>query len=260
MRLEGKVAVVAGGGSGIGRATAKLFAKEGAKVLVADNNSKLGQETVQEIKKAGNTASFVEVDISRVADNKRMIETAINLYQRLDILYNNAGFGGPSLEATTEENWREILDVGLTGPFFACNYAIPQMRKQGSGNILFTASAGGMLGVGRGRAPGYAAVKGGIIMVGDCLSRLLGKDNIRVNVICPGVTDTALYDSHVYDSHGVHNLTDEEQRAFIAGAAKRTALGKVGTAEDVAFLALFLASDESSHITGAAYLIDGGHV
>jgi NAD(P)-dependent dehydrogenase (short-subunit alcohol dehydrogenase family) len=261
MRLEGKVAVITGAGSGIGRATAKLFAKEGAKVLVADYNSKLGQETVQEIKKAGGTANFVEVDVARIADNERMIDTAINLYQRLDILYNNAGFGGPTLEATTEENWRVMLDVNLTGPFFACKHAIPQMQKQGSGNILFTASAGGLKGVSKARSPSYSAVKGGVIMLGDCLSRLLGQYNIRVNTICPGVTNTALYDSHFYDAQGnVHNLNEEEKSTFMAGIAKHISVGKVGTAEDIASLALFLASDESSHITGEAFLIDGGRL
>ena len=261
MRLEGKVAVITGAGSGIGKATAKLFAKEGAKVLAADYNSKSGQETVFEIKQTGGTASFVEVDIGRVADNERMIDTAIDLYKRLDILYNNAGIGGPTLEATTEENWRAMLDVNLTGPFFACNRAIPQMRKQGAGNILFTASAGGLMDVSRSKSPSYAAVKGGQILLGNCLSRILGKDNIRVNIICPGVTNTALYDSHFYDVRGIaHTMSEEERNAFMVGQNKTTALGRVGTPEEIASLALFLASDESSHITGQAILIDGGRL
>ena len=106
MRLEGKVAIITGAGSGIGKATARLFAKEGAKILAADYNAKSGKETVEEIKQTGGTASFIEVNIGQVSDNKRMVDTAINLYQRLDILYNNAGLGGPTLETTTEENWQ----------------------------------------------------------------------------------------------------------------------------------------------------------
>lgn len=253
MRLEGKVAVITGGGSGIGKATAKLFAKEGAKVLVADYNPKLGEETVEEIKKAGGMAYFEEVDVGYIADNKRMIETAINLYQRLDILYNNAGHGGPSFEDTTEENWNRMLNVVLTGPFFACKYAIEQMRKQGSGNIIFTSSIFGMWGISKGGLPAYCTAKGGVIMLGDCLSRLLGKDNIRVNVICPGVTNTA-----IYDLYGSHVQTKEDKEAAMTEAAKGIALGKVGQPDDVASLALFLASDESSHLTGGAYVCDGG--
>jgi NAD(P)-dependent dehydrogenase (short-subunit alcohol dehydrogenase family) len=259
MRLEGKVAVITGAGSGIGRATAKLFAKEGAKILVADYNTKLGQETVEEIKKVGGDASFKEVDVGKIADNESMIDTAVNLYQRLDILYNNAGLGGPTLEATTEENWRAMLDVNLTGPFFACKRAIDVMKKQGSGNILFTGSAGGLKGTGRARSPSYAVVKAGVILLTDCLSRLVGQYNIRVNAICPGVTNTALYDSHFYDAQGnAKTLNEEEKRAFMAGFNKQISLGRVGTPEEIANLALFLASDESSHITGEAVLIDGG--
>jgi NAD(P)-dependent dehydrogenase (short-subunit alcohol dehydrogenase family) len=261
MRLEGKVAIITGAGSGIGKATARLFAKEGAKILAADYNAKSGKETVEEIKQTGGIASFIEVNIGQVSDNKRMVDTAINLYQRLDILYNNAGLGGPTLETTTEENWQAMLDVNLTGPFFACQHAIPQMRKQGGGIILFTASAGGMWGVSKARSPSYAAVKGGVVMLGDCLSRLLGKDNIRVNVICPGITNTALYDSHFYDAQGAaHTLNEDEKRAFMAGFSKNIALGRVGKPEDIASLALFLASDESSFITGESFLIDGGRL
>ena len=200
MRLEGKVAVITGAGSGIGKATARLFAKEGAKVLAADYNAKSGQETVEEINKAGGTASFLEVNIGSVNDNKRMVDTAVNLYQRIDILYNNAGLGGPTLEATTEENWQAMLDVNLTGPFFACQHAIPQMRKQGGGIILFTASAGGMWGVSKARSPSYAAVKGGVVLLGDCLSRLLGKDNIRVRPVSEADLNGIRISFHLYNN------------------------------------------------------------
>jgi 3-oxoacyl-[acyl-carrier protein] reductase len=190
-----------------------------------------------------------------------MIDTAVNLYQRLDILYNNAGLGGPTLEATTEENWQAMIDVNLTGPFFACQHVIPQMKKQGGGVLLFTASQGGVWGVSKARSPSYSIVKGGVVMMGDCLARLLGKDNIRVNVICPGITNTGLYDSHFYDAQGKeHTLNEEEKRAFMAGFSKNIALGRVGKPEDVANLALFLASDESAFITGESFLIDGGRL
>ena len=261
MRLDGKVAVITGAGSGIGKATAKLFAKEGAKVLVADYNPKSGQETVLEIKQAGGIGSFLEVNVGRISDNNHMIDTAINLYERIDILFNNAGLGGPTLEDTTEENWRTMIEVNLTGPFFASKYVVPHMKKQGGGVILFTASAGGMWGISKARSPSYSAAKGGEVMLGDCLSRLLGKDNIRVNVICPGITNTGLYDSHFYDAKGAaHTMNEEEKQAFMTGFAKTMALGKVGTPEDIANLALFLASDESAHITGEALLIDGGRL
>jgi NAD(P)-dependent dehydrogenase (short-subunit alcohol dehydrogenase family) len=251
VRLEGKVAIITGAGSGMGRASARLFAREGAKVLVCDIDAPSGQETVRQIAETGGTASFLQVDVARTADNQRMVETVVGLYGRLDILFCNAGVPGETLAQTTEESWRRTLDVNLTGPFLACTFAVPQMRKQGGGNIIFTASHGGL--VASGRSPGYTATKGGLIMLGRALAKMLAKDKIRVNSLCPGAVETGLTDAFMN-----YPATEEERRGRRAEAATRIPLGRLAQPEEVAAVALFLASDESSYVDGVALLIDGG--
>jgi NAD(P)-dependent dehydrogenase (short-subunit alcohol dehydrogenase family) len=250
MRLKGKVAIITGAGSGIGAATAKLFAKEGARVVVADINQKAGRAVVRQIKRDGGEATFVEVDVTRAADNKRMIQTAIESYGRLDILFNNAGVLGDNLDETTEEKWRRVIDVNLTGPYLACMYAIPIMRKQGGGNIIATASIAGFQA--GGRSPAYASSKCGLIILTRTLAKHLGKDNIRVNCVCPGHVDTGFTEPHL------STLTEEARKARIAASIAATPMGRLVKPEEIASAVLFLATDEPSIISGSALVVDGG--
>jgi NAD(P)-dependent dehydrogenase (short-subunit alcohol dehydrogenase family) len=251
MRLNGKVAIITGGGSGIGKATAKLFAKEGAKVVVADNNMTTGEEVAQQIEKEGGNATFVRVDIAHTVDVEDMIKMTVQTYGRLDILFNNAGVPGENLEDTTEEKWRRVIDVNLTGPFLACKYAIPIMKKQGGGNIISTSSAAGIKA--SARSPSYNTSKAGLIMLTKSLAAILGKDNIRVNCICPGPVDTGLTDAFMS-----FPKNEQQKLAYTEATARLTPLGRYGRPEEISSVVLFLASDESSYITGVAYLVDGG--
>ena len=251
MRLQGKVAIITGAGSGIGRATARLFAKEGAKVVVADSNQNTGLETAQQITAEGGEAAFVPVDVARAIDAERMVQTALDSYGRLDILFNNAGVPGESFEETTEEKWRRVIDVNLTGPFLACMYAIPQMKRQGGGSIVNTGSTVSLKATGR--SPSYAAAKSGLAMLTRTYANILAKDNIRVNCICPGPIDTASTDAFLR-----YPRTEEERQARRAASIARVPLGRTGRPEEVASVVLFLASDESSYITGVTLPVDGG--
>ncbi len=251
MRLKGKVAIITGAGSGMGEASAKLFAREGAKVVVVDIKSESGGKVVRQIKEAGGEASFLRADVSLAVDAERMVQTAVNSYGRLDILFNNAGIAGESWDETTEEGWRRGLDVNLTAPFLACKYAVPVMRKQGSGNILSTSSIGGLKS--QGRSPAYSAAKGGLVMFTRVLSTVLAKDNIRVNCICPGSVDTGLTEAFM----GYPKTAEERQKKQAIRLA-RIPIGRVASSEEIASVALFLVSDESSYITGVALPVDGG--
>lgn len=253
MRLKGKVAVITGAGSGIGKATAKLFAQEGAKVVVADIDPKMGEVVVREIKGAKGEATFVRVDVASPADIQRMVQTAVNSYGRLDILFNNAGVPGESLEETTEEKWHKVIDTNLTGPFLACKQAIPEMKKQGGGNIINTGSTGGLRAAGR--SPAYTASKGGLVMLSRALAKALAKDNIRVNCICPGRVETGLSDAFMS-----YPKTEEERGKRLASALQSIPLGRQGKPEEIASAVLFLASDESSYVTGSALVVDGGSI
>ena len=251
MRLEGKVALITGAGSGIGKASAELFAREHAKVVVVDKNPSSGQEVVKQIKKEGGDATYVQVDVARANEVGHMIQVAIQVYGRLDILFNNAGVPGENLDETDEEKWRRVIDVNLTGPFLACKYAIPVMRKQGSGNIINTGSVAGLKA--SARSPSYNASKAGLIMLTKSLATVLGKDNIRVNCICPGPVDTGLTDAFMSFPQN-----EELRLAIKTATARLTALGRYARPEEISSVALFLASDESSYVTGAVYLVDGG--
>jgi NAD(P)-dependent dehydrogenase (short-subunit alcohol dehydrogenase family) len=180
-----------------------------------------------------------------------MIGLALSTYGKLDILFCNAGVAGETLADTSEDNWRRTLDINLTGPYLACTCAIPQMRKQGGGNIIFTSSIGGVIA--SGRSPAYAATKGGLITLGKALAKMLAKDHIRVNSICPGATETEMNDAVMGFPQ-----SEEQRRAAKAASIKPIPLGRYAQPEEIANVALFLASDESSFVTGAAYLVDGG--
>ena len=249
MKLKDKVALITGGSSGIGKATAELFAKEGAKIMVADINPEGGQETVKKIKAAGGEATFVKVDVTDSADVKHMVDETIKAYGKLDILFNNAGVPGESNKGFNEEDWRNVIDTNLTGPFLGCLHAVPEIRKQGGGNIINTGSTGGVRASGRNAA--YTASKGGIILLTKALAKMLVKDNIRVNCVCPGLTDTPLADSFLGGPK-----TEEEM--FIIRETRLGPMKRLATPEEVASAVLFLASDDSGFVDGASLMVDGG--
>jgi NAD(P)-dependent dehydrogenase (short-subunit alcohol dehydrogenase family) len=241
-RLEGKVALITGSASGIGRESAVLFAGEGAKVVVADYAATEGQETVKLIEEAGGTAIFAEVDVSKASDIERMIGAATNAFGKLDILFNNAGTHGARHGFTadlTEEEWDRVMDINLKSIFRAAKVAIPVMLNQGGGVIINTASAQGIGGAITGGA--YCTSKAGIIMLTKVLAIEYGRSNIRVNCICPGVIETPM-------SSGYIPILKTEALAA----------GRPGQPNEVAHAALFLASDESSYIHGAVIPVDGG--
>ncbi|MFC1885845.1 SDR family NAD(P)-dependent oxidoreductase [Thermodesulfobacteriota bacterium] len=251
MKLQGKVSIITGAADGMGKGTALLFAAEGAKVVVCDINATGGRAVVQEIKNAGGEATFLEVDVAKSTDAKRMIDTAVDNYGRLDILFNNAGVPGETWEDTTEERWQRVMDVNVTAIFLACKYAVPLMQKQGGGNILSTASVGGLKYVGR--SPSYAVSKASVIMLTKALAKDFAKDQIRVNCICPGAIQTGLTDAFAR-----FPKTEEEKKAAQERRLRSIPLGCVGQPKNIADAALFLVSDEAAFITGHALVVDGG--
>ena len=249
MKLAGKVALLTGAGSGIGRATAVRFAQEGARVVVVDWNPTSGRATARLIEDGGGAAIFVEADVSQAADAQRMVETAVASFGRLDILFNNAAvqvFG--TLPDTPETDWHKVMDVNLKGVYLGCKYAIPQMIAQGGGVIVNTSSILGL--VGDPVLPAYGATKGGILAMTRAMAQAHGRQNIRVNSICPGDVATPLV------------LEYFEQQPDPAAERRRVeaeyALGRIAQPEEVANVALFLASDESSFVTGTYIIVDGG--
>ncbi|MDI7276073.1 MAG: glucose 1-dehydrogenase [Anaerolineae bacterium] len=245
MRLSGKVAIVTGGASGIGRATAQLFAREGAKVVVADVDRGAGEETAQEIRVAGGEATFVQADVSDAAQVQRMVETALERYGGIDVLFNGAGilaFG--TILDTDEQAWRRMLDVNLTGHYLCCRAVLPHMIARGGGSIINTSSSTGAHD-GNGNAAAYVTSKGGVTLLTRCLAIDHARHNVRVNAIAPGPTDTPMLR---------RNMTPEEVEAF----ARTFPMQRLGRPEELASVALFLASDESSFVTGAIVAADGG--
>jgi NAD(P)-dependent dehydrogenase (short-subunit alcohol dehydrogenase family) len=246
-RLKNRVALITGGASGIGRATCVLFAREGAKVMVADYAAEGGNETVRQIKAAGGDAAFVRVDVSKSAEVQNMIVTTVKTYGRVDILFNNAGIEGPSAKLANykEEDWDRVIAIDLTAVYLGMKYVIPEMIKQGGGVIISTASVAGLVGF-----PGsgaYAAAKAGVINLTRMAALEYADKNIRVNCICPGIIDTPMVDRVVGGR--------PKERVV-----KAEPIGRLGKPEDIANAALFLASDESSFATGAPFVIDGGYV
>ncbi len=246
-RLKGKVALITGGGSGIGRASCRLFAEHGAKVVVADSMAEGGRQSVRDITDAGGQASFVQADVSKSADVQGMIRHSVQTYGRVDILFNNAGIEGPSAKVVNydEDAWEKVIAIDLTSVYLGMKYVIPEMIKQGGGVILSTASVAGMVGF-----PGsgaYAAAKAGVINLTRVAALEYASKNIRVNCICPGIVATPM-------AQRVIGERPEE------GVIRLEPIGRLGQAQDIANAALFLASDESSFATGAPFVIDGGYI
>jgi NAD(P)-dependent dehydrogenase (short-subunit alcohol dehydrogenase family) len=243
MRLAGKVAVITGAASGIGRATATRFAQEGAKVVVADINQVGGEACAQQIKAAGGEAVFLKTDVSQEADLQNMIEVVVSTYGGLDILHNNAYWTeAKTATETTNENWQQTLDVTLRSVFLGSKLAVSHLRARGGGVILNTASVQSVVGVSGYAA--YQAAKGGVMSLTRALALELAPD-IRVVAILPGAIDTPAL------------ATSEEQT--IDSLLEVIPMKRIGQPEEVANVALFLASDEASYVTGAGFVVDGGY-
>ncbi len=248
-RLDGKVAVITGAASGIGRGTALCFAREGAAVVAADLNSQGGEAVISEIAAAGGRAVFQHTDVSSEPAIKSVVERAVKEYGRLDVMVNNAGLVGAvgPIEAVSAEDWDRTISVLLRSVFLGIKYAVEPMRKTGGGSIISTSSVAAFLPTGY--AAAYSASKGAVISLTRAAALQLGEDRIRVNCICPGVISTSIWNAFP----GLEDPAILDQ-AF--GHAQP--IPRVGKPEDIANMVVFLASDESEWITGQAMIVDGG--
>ena len=254
MLLQGKVAVITGSTSGIGRAGAIAFAQEGAKSVVSGRSRQRGEEVVGIIREQGNEASFVPADMLVVADIERLIKIAVDTYGRLDIFWHNAGIVEPDyIENITEEIYDNMMTVHLKAGVFGAKFAVPEMRKAGGGSILFTSSVAGLKQSGYSLT--YSLAKTGLVMLTKKLAVDLAKDNIRVNCICPGRVETSMRLS-IAEQRGRAMGIDPEE--WVKRDKQRIPMGKYITEKEVVDGALFLVSDRASSITGVALPIDGG--
>lgn len=248
MRLENKVAVITGAGSGIGRETALLFAREGARVVVVDVNDAAGEKVVDELRSANGQAVYTHADVSKSADAESMIRTAEDTFGRLDILFNNAGISHPKDDdaVTTEEDvWDLTMSINLKGVFLGCKHGIPALRRAGGGSIINTASFVAVLGAATPQLA-YTASKGGVLAMTRELATIHARENIRVNALCPGPLRTELLMKYL-------DTEEKRQRRLV-----HIPMGRFGEAHEIAKAVLYLASDESSFTTGATFLVDGG--
>ena len=254
LRLRDKISVITGGGSGIGRATAILFAQEGARVVVADLDEDAANETVRLIKKKGGEAIAVRTDVSRERDADEMVNATVKKFGRLDILFNNAGvLVLRSMIDTTEEEFDRVMSVNLKGVYVCSKYAARQMIKQRGGVIINASSDAGLRGFEDYTA--YCASKGGVIGLTRAMAVELGKYNIRVNCTVPGNVETPMLEHEIRRWASVAGVEPENTRRLFA---KLSLLNRIGTAETVAHGVLFLASEESSFTTGGCLLMEGG--
>lgn len=240
-----KVAIVTGGGSGIGEAIARMMAAAGAKVVVADVDTAGGERVVKEIDAEGGTASFVQVDVSDPAQVEAMVRTTVDLYGRLDVAVNNAGIGGPSAPVGEYplEGWSKVIGVNLDGVFYGMRYQIPAMLESGGGSIVNVASILGTVGFAN--APAYVAAKHGVVGLTKTAAIEYASRGIRVNSVGPGFIRTPLLDANL-------------DAAALDAIAGMHPIQRLGTSEEVAELVSFLGSDAASFCTGGYYLVDGG--
>jgi len=248
-QLRGKTSVITGGAGGIGRATALLFAREGAAVSIVDLNQDPGEQVAREIRAAGGRAIFERADVTRSADCRSAIERTVDEFGGLHILFNNAGIiRRASVLETSERDWDMVMAVNVKSIFVMSREAIPLMAGAGGGSIINTASGWGLAG--GPRAASYCASKGAVVLLTKAMAIDHGRQKIRVNCICPGDTDTAML-------RGEARQLGEAEDRFLSDAAKRP-LGRVGMPEEIARTALYLAGDAASFVTGAAVVVDGG--
>ncbi|MBU8919770.1 SDR family NAD(P)-dependent oxidoreductase [Neobacillus sp. 114] len=251
MRLKDKVAIITGAGSGQGKAAAKLFAAEGAKVIIAEWNEQNGKSVEDEINLEGHESLFFQTDVSNEDNIIALVEEVMDRYGRIDIVFNNAGVGFSSrskykmasLIETPQRDWNDILSINLNGVYLLSKHVLPIMQKQNYGSIINNSSLNGIVGVPG--ADAYSAAKGGVVALTRVMAVDYGKYNIRVNCICPGAIDTPM-------------IADVLKNEAFTKAFTSNPLRRVGKPEEIAYAALFLASDESSYITGLIMPVDGG--
>jgi NAD(P)-dependent dehydrogenase (short-subunit alcohol dehydrogenase family) len=248
MRLEGKVALITGGASGIGKETALLFSSEGARVVVVDVNDAAGNATTAAIKDKGCEAVYVHADVSQGADCENMVRVAEQTFGKLNVLFNNAGImhsDDDNAMTTDEKIWDLTMAINLKGVFLGCKYGIPALRRAGGGSIINTASFVALLGAATPQIA-YTASKGGVLAMTRELAIVHARENIRVNALCPGPLRTELLMKFL-------NTDEKKQRRLV-----HIPMGRFGEAKEMAQAALYLASDESSYVTGTEFMVDGG--
>ncbi|MBI4785472.1 MAG: glucose 1-dehydrogenase [Chloroflexi bacterium] len=248
MRLKDKVALITGAASGIGRETALLFAAEGAKVVVVDVNDPAGAETVTAIEQQGCEAVYVHADVSKSADCENMVRVAEQTFGKLNVLFNNAGImhgDDDNAMTTSEAVWDLTMNINLKGVFLGCKYGIPALKRAGGGSIINTASFVAILGAATPQIA-YTASKGGVLSMTRELALIHARENIRVNALCPGPLRTELLMKFL-------NTEEKKQRRLV-----HIPMGRFGEAKEMAYAALYLASDESSYVTGTEFMVDGG--
>jgi NAD(P)-dependent dehydrogenase (short-subunit alcohol dehydrogenase family) len=249
LELDGRVAIVTGGGSGIGRAISRLYAAEGAKVVIGD--IKTSEEAVEDIRKHRGDAIFVRTDVRDPSQIRRLLDATVEKYAGIDIVCNNAGIElVRRLVDTTEEEWDMVINTNLRSSFLVSKYALPHMIRKGKGVIVNIASQLGLVGFEN--LTVYCASKGGLILLTKAMALEYAKHGIRVNCICPGAIDTPMLEREVK----LMEDPDEARRVFVS----KHPLGRLGTPEEIAQAALFLASDRSSFVTGESLVVDGGYV
>jgi NAD(P)-dependent dehydrogenase (short-subunit alcohol dehydrogenase family) len=248
MRLEGKVSLITGGGSGMGMVAAKLFAAEGARVVLTDVIDEAGEKTRAEIEKSGGQAIYVHADVSVEGDAEAMVTAAVERFGRLDVLYNNAGVmlgDDGSVHVTSEEIWDRTLGVNVKGVAFGCKYGVPAMIASGGGSIINVASFVAWMGAATSQTA-YTASKGAVLAMTREIAVEYARKGIRCNALCPGPIDTPLLAELLADP-------ERRQRRFV-----HIPMGRLGQAEELAKAALFLASEDSSFMTGTSLIVDGG--
>jgi NAD(P)-dependent dehydrogenase (short-subunit alcohol dehydrogenase family) len=247
-RLEGKVALITGAGSGIGRETSLLFAAEGAQVLAVDIDMEAAEHTVTEVRSAGGEATPFLADVARAADAEAMVAAAEDSYGRLDVMFNNAGImhsADDDAVGTEEEIWDLTMAINAKGVFLGCKYGIPALRRAGGGSIINTASFVALLGAATPQVA-YTASKGAVLAMTRELAVVHARENIRVNALCPGPLRTELLMKFL-------DTDAKKQRRLV-----HIPMGRFGEAAEMAKAALYLAGDESSYVTGAEFVVDGG--
>lgn len=248
MRLKNKVALITGAASGIGRETSLLFAQEGAAVVAVDINDDGGQETVRMITQAEGRATYVHADVSRAADCEQMVQAAESAFGQLNILFNNAGIMHSSDDdavRTEEDVWDLTMAINVKGVYLGCKYGIPALRRAGGGAIINTASFVALLGAATPQLA-YTSSKGAVLSMTRELAVIHARENIRVNALCPGPLRTELLMKFL-------NTEAKKQRRLV-----HVPMGRFGEAKEMAYAALYLASDESSYVTGTEFVVDGG--